>query len=522
MKRTDKQVDCKLVEFGCATARLAAVALLALAAPDGLAAGFVTSVKPYARALSPDYQVKPLLSVGDRVPHTSLAGRQFQMIGVPDGLGAYTVAGGGVAVYMNHEVAGTAQNEPVIGDPLYRGAFVSKFVLNGNAEVVSGEPAYNVIVDPAGNPLPPAQVGNATPVFVRFCSGTLAWLDAGFDRPIYLCGEENPAPTTFDGKGGLAVAIFDKTAYTLPQMGHFQHENLPVRPHPVPQTVLILMEDNAGPATQPYLAQLYMYVGQKDFTPGASPLARNGLVGGKFYVFVSTTTGMTNEATFQSGSIAGQWVELTGVASMDEGQLETASEAVGAFGFVKTEDGAWSKRDKNEFFFNSTGDTVNSAATGNHLGRTYRLNLNDDEVTGPCTLSVLYNADQALAAGFDIAINPDNIGVSKDYVMVCEDGTGFGRTVMANLGRDGEIWRYDLNNNYAATPVVRLNPPGRDNFPVGPGVWETSGIIDGEYLYGRNSWLFVVQAHPPTAAPAPNTTEDGQLLLLLPVSSSER
>ena len=88
MKRTDEQVDCKLVEFGCAAARLAAVALLALAAPGGLAAGFVTSVKPYARTLSPDYQVKPLLSVSDRVPHTSLAGRQFQMIGVPDGLGA--------------------------------------------------------------------------------------------------------------------------------------------------------------------------------------------------------------------------------------------------------------------------------------------------------------------------------------------------------------------------------------------------------------------------------------------------
>ena len=205
---------------------------------------------------------------------------------------------------------------------------------------------------------------------------------------------------------------------------------------------------------------------------------------------------------------------------MDEAQLETASEAVGAFGFVKTEDGAWSKRDKNEFFFNSTGDTLNSAATGNHLGRNYRLNLNDDEVTGPCTLTILYNTDQVLAAGFDISINPDNIGVSKDYVMVCEDGTGLGRTVLANLGRDGGIWRYDLNNNYEATRVVSLNPPGRDNLPVGPGVWETSGIIDGEYLYGRNSWLFVVQAHPPTTAPALNTTEDGQLLLLLPVSGN--
>ena len=88
---------------------------------------------------------------------------------------------------------------------------------------------------------------------------------------------------------------------------------------------------------------------------------------------------------------------------------------------------------------------------------------------------------------------------------------------MAAKGRNGLIWRYSLKDNFAATPVVSLSTPGRDGAPVGAGVWETSGIIDTEHLYGRNSWLFAVQAHPPTAAPAPGTVEDGQLLLLLPV-----
>ncbi len=517
MKRTDKTVDCRLVELGCIAARLASVALLALAAPDGLAAGFVTAVPPYAVSLSPQYRVVPIISAGDRVPHTSLPGRQFQMIGVPDGLGAYKIGCGRTVVFMNHEVAGTAISEPVVGGALYRGAFVSKFVLNANAEVLSGEPAYDVIVDPAGNRLPPARVDNTTPAFVRFCSGTMAWLDAGFDRPVYLCGEENPAPGTFDGNGGLALAIIDKKAYTLPHLGHFQHENIPVRPHPVPETVLVLMEDSQGPATQPYTSQLYLYVGEKDFTPGAGPLARNGLVGGKFYVFVSTTPGMANEAAFQSGTIAGQWVELTGVASMNEAQLEAASQAAGAFSMIKAEDGAWSKHDKNEFFFNTTGDTTSSTAPGNHLGRTYRLDLNEDDITGPCTLSILYNADLVVAAGFDIALTPDNLDVSKDYIMVCEDGTGFSRNVMTGMGRTGQIWRYDLKNNYAATPVVSVTTAGRDGLPVAAGVWETSGIIDATHLYGRNSWLFNVQAHPPTAAPALNTIEDGQLVLLLPV-----
>ena len=502
---------------GSTVGALVAMLLLVPSTEAGQSAGFTTSVKPYAVSISPEYVVKPIISAGDRVPLTSDGSKQFQMIGVPDGLGVYKIGGGGSVLVMNHEVSGAAVNEPIIGEAGYRGAFVSQFVLNADAEVLSGDVAYDVIVDPLGNELPPARLGNTTPAFVRLCSGTMAWLDAGFDRPIYICGEENPAPATFDGQGGLAIAIIDRKAYTLPHLGHFQHENAPVRPHPVPETVLILMEDNAGPAARPYQAQLYMYVGQKDFSAGAHPLARNGLIGGRFYVFVPTSPGMHTEADFQAGTISGEWIEITNVGSMTEAQLEVASEAVGAFGFVKTEDGAWSKHDKNEFFFNSTGDTINSPVPGNHLGRTYRLNLNDDDITGPCALTLLSNADQIVAAGGDAPLTPDNIEVSKDYIMVCEDGTGFSRTVMANKGRDGVIWRFDLRNDYAAMPVVSLASPGRDGVPVGAGVWETSGILDAEHLFGRNSWLFDVQAHPPTAAPAPNTTEDGQLLLLLPL-----
>ena len=66
----------------------------------------------------------------------------------------------------------------------------------------------------------------------------------------------------------------------------------------------------------------------------------------------------------------------------------------------------------------------------------------------------------------------------------------------------------------SATRIAELDPPGRDGVPVGPGVWETSGIIDASSLFIEEAWLFDVQAHSPTAAPAPNTVEDGQLLLM--------
>jgi hypothetical protein len=127
-----------------------------------------------------------------------------------------------------------------------------------------------------------------------------------------------------------------------------------------------------------------------------------------------------------------------------------------------------------------------------------------------------------LAAGGDIAVSPDNIAVSDDYIMICEDGTAPSRAVMAAKGRQGNIWRLDLRNNYRAELVAELAPSGIDGVRVGPGIWETSGIIDMSSLMGPDIWLFDVQAHPPTTAPGRNTVEDGQLLLMIrkPITSS--
>src|SRR5438045_5651257 len=137
-----------------------AAALVLLSAQAQQAPGFVTSVQPYAKSISADYIVVPLLSVGDRLPHTSDSSKQYQMIGVPDGLGAYKSGEGNSVLYMNHELAGANQSEPVIGEPLHRGAFVSKFILNAAGEVLSGERAYDVIVDPSGHQVPPATTHN--------------------------------------------------------------------------------------------------------------------------------------------------------------------------------------------------------------------------------------------------------------------------------------------------------------------------------------------------------------------------
>ena len=512
-----------------ARVRIAAAGFIAatLTLTAAQAADF-TETKAYVTAVSPDYVVQPLLSVGDRVPNTSAPGREYQMIGIPDGLGAYR-NGNETILFMNHELGNTVRSEPNVGGTLQRGAFISRFVLDQNAGVVSGEIAYDVVVDEEKKlRLPRPEVGNATPGFARFCSGSVSWREAGFDRPIYFAGEESNSPNTFDGKGGLNCAVFDRELHTLPKMGRFPWENALVRPDanyrprtpgsrapqaPNPTTVVMLMED--GPTTPDN--QLYMYVGQKDNSPDASVLSRNGLDTGKLYAFVSTTQGQTSELTFTSGSINGRWVEVPNAETLTDTQLEAASDAVDAFGFIRIEDGAWSKTDANTYYFVTTGN-----GPGNRLGRMYQVRFDPRNVLGPTRISMIYNGDAVDAAGGDIAFGPDNMDVSRDFAMINEDGHSDSRPKYAARGRDGSIWRLDLRT-FAAKRVAELNPPGTVVAPgqaappaVGPGVWETSGIIDASEFFGKDSWLTVVQAHPPSIAPAPNTVEDGQLLLMLP------
>ncbi len=503
---------------GLARLTLACCAVAAAHAAD------YTQVKPYAVPVTSDYAIQPILSVGDQVPNTSDRTKMYQMVGIPDGLGATKGRGNTTILYMNHELPFNVQSEPNVGGTLLRGALVSRFILDKDAHVVSGERAYNTVHDEeTGAVLPAPDASNTTPGFGRFCSGSLSYKEAGFDRPIFFANEESGPGQVFDPKGALVWAVFDKEIHSLVKHGRFGWENALVRPDAGEWTVVMGMED--GPATTDN--QLYMYVGKKNRARNASVLSRNGLDTGKLYTFVADAGSPASEIEFTSGSITGRWVELPDQTSRTGGQLEADADAVGAFGFIRIEDGAWSKRDKNTFYFVTTG-----SGTGNALGRSYVVNFDRNNILGTTKITHIYNGDTVAAAGGDIAFAPDNIDTSKDYLMVQEDGTAQSRPEYAKRAREGSIWRFDLKNNFAAKRIVELNPPGTfipEGFTappaIGAGVWETSGIIDTSDFFGRDSWLTVVQAHNPVVpsgtppvliAPVPNTVEDGQLLLILP------
>jgi Bacterial protein of unknown function (DUF839) len=506
---------------------VAATAALAVACTAAGTAHAVTAVKDYVEPVGDQYDIKALFSVDDRVPLLGGApGQQYRMIGIPDGLGAHPNGDGTSTLYMNHELGFTALSEPVVGGPKNRGAIVSQWILDEDGDPVAGKRAYDSIFAENTFVGPAPVVGNEAQMprqLARFCSGFLAGRKHGFDRPIYLTNEEANSPETFDGKGGLSVAIFDGELHTLPKLGRFSKENTVVQPGHGTRTVIFSLED--GPATLDN--QLYMYVGKKDRSAKASVLARNGLDNGTLYVFRALDPARNSERTFTSGSLTGEWVAIPNADDLTDAQLEAASDAVGAMTFVRPEDGAYNPTSPNEFFFVTTGSSSGADDGVNELGRLYSVRLHPGNPLEPAALTIVYNADAVVAAGGDIAISPDNIDASRKSLMINEDGTTESRLVMAAKGRDGSVWRFDLVKGpvgavgvdaSTATRVAQLDPPGRDGIPVGPGVWETSGIIDTSRMFGADTWLSDVQAHPPTTAPGGTTVtvEDGQLFLMTP------
>ena len=506
------------------------VAAFAVVVSATIAGAAIQNVKRYTVELpGSGYETKRLISVGDTVPLTGNPAKQYQMVGIPDGTGAHKNRNGTRTIFVNHELPVSptvATSQPIIGDPLNRGAIASKFIVDRRGNILSGDRAYDSVYDeslPNPTSQPPADASNTTRPFSRFCSATLVGPPEGFDRWIYMPNEEEGTESnTFDGKGGIAVAIFDNELHTLPKMGRFSWENTVPQPNKGSRTVVMGLED--GPfAVDPTVenSQVYMYVGKKEKGRGASVLNKNGLDNGSLFVLAPVNPAQRLEPSFgdESGSIAVKWVLVPNADSTTETQLEAASDAAGAINFARPEDGAFNKRNKNQFFFVTTG----GLAGGNELGRLYSLNIDRKDPTKQGTLRVVYEADEVIAAGGDTAISPDNIDTSRDYLMINEDGTIESRLVMTAKGRDGSIWRFKITGGSvgvkasSAKRVAELDPPGQlGGGVVLAGIWETSGITDTSHLFGRGSWIFDVQAHPPTIAPGVNTWEDGQLLLLSP------
>ena len=115
-------------------------------------------------------------------------------------------------------------------------------------------------------------------------------------------------------------------------------------------------------------------------------------------------------------------------------------------------------------------------------GRLYTLRV-DPANPRNATLEVVLDGD----AGDDL-VNPDNLGINETTLVIQEDrnktSSGYAR-----------VHTYDLGTG-TLTAVARLDPSQHAiDVGGGPGVWESSGVVDVSDFYGDGYWLLDVQAH---------------------------
>lgn len=449
----------------------------------------------YLKSLSPTVAIIPLMTAGEARPRTSNPSQKFRLIGVPDGLGLEKT-NGGYRLWVNHELRKNDTSQPVAGEPLQKGAFVSLWTLSPEGRFVSGDFA-------ASTYLLNGQLWNGTPTL--FSSSSLSGPEVGFDRPVYLTGEESNGADSGDGLGGLGFAFAEGRAYALPGLGRYRKENLMVVPGTGIKTVLFGLEDSR----QSLHSELYLYIGQKNLS-SSDPLERNGLAGGKLYVFGSETGGKGDETKFRKTDppVLGRWVPIDAPAKGErtDAELDAKAGESGAFRFDRIEDGTYDRLKNGVFYFVTTGGDI----AENLRGRLYRLTFNpNDPLKGPTLLEILIEGDSR-----DGIVNPDSIDMNASGEMaILEDFTAVNAPLMLN--RNPSVWLYRPDSD--AKPVRIAEVENK--------LWESSGVIDASPLFGPGSWLLDVQAHTIDSREASQKmgiegdaqlVEGGQILLLKP------
>jgi hypothetical protein len=425
-------------------------------ASAGPSPAVVTQARPFLVPLADGVIVQPVLTTGDVVG-------DYQMSGVPDGIGWYESSPGVLEVFLNHELSPD-------WDP--SGARVSHLTMNLAGEVTAGE----YVVD-------------GTEGYEWFCSSTLEFIDG---TPWYLTGEEGKHSL----RKGITIAIDATTGavHETPWFGHFGHENV-VPFEGLDKAAIGLSEDGFSEFSQLFVYQSETFAGALDGTEGS------------LRVFVPdepVKDGDPSGDDIDKGeTVSGHFERIGGAEEMVPLKLEKTVQAMGAWDFNRIEDMIDDPNDLGTVYFAETG-RANQEVTH---GRIYRLQV-DPAHPRHATLEVLLDA----ADGDDI-FSPDNLGISESALMIQEDRnwkkSGFNR-----------ILAYDLATG-SLTPVARTDPKQKIVDDRGPGAWESSGIVDASAAFGPGWWLLNVQAHytnmrVPDQSLEPDSAkgEGGQLILL--------
>jgi hypothetical protein len=462
------------------------------------ATGPSSSQSPYVVGVDAAISTVSLLTVGDETSD----GTGWQMVGIPDGLGAFDNGDGTFTVLMNHELGAT---EGVVRDHGFAGAFVSKLVIDKTTlEVLSGEDLIQHAF--AYNPA----TGNYEPLAAaigRLCSADLPAETAFFNPEtglgynggrIFMSGEEV-------GNEGRAFAHFVNgdeagNSYELAWLGNMSYENHLANPYTGDETVVALTDDtgninSAGNTIATGNGEVYFYFGDKKSTGDA--LTDTGLTGGNLYALKVSelpVEGSTNATPLGAdGESKFNLVNLGDVSGLSGAQIQTLSDAAGATKFLRPEDGAWDTVSTNRFYFVTTGNISSPDAPSRLWAVDFNGVPSEAGLSGPIDGTVRLLVEGSAADGNEMF---DNITVTKDGKVILQEDVG-------NNARLGKIWEYDPATD-TLTVLAQHDPDRFDPAaPVGGEPFltadeESSGIIDVTDILGsagQNVFLFDVQSH---------------------------
>ncbi len=492
--------------------------------------------------------------------------------GIMDGIGAFELDADTVRVYVNHELpSGNGYAYELANGTELVGSRISFFDIDKTTmSIVDGGLAYETVYDANGDIITDNSftIGSADQAgFERFCSGSLFeansfGADRGLTENIYFAGEETGGE--FSGVAGAEWALDVDTGelWALPAFGRGAWENVTELDTGSTTHVAFILADDTSPFDADgdgmnESAPLYLYVGEKDTSPDANFVERNGLSDGQLFVWVPDD-GNNDPESFsgQGTSSAGSWVEIDNSQNLamasDDGStgfdqygyptqsnLWTQAEAVGSFEFSRPEDVATNPDDGSEFVLASTGrqSDFNGADL---VGEVYTMDVEFDFTGGTFngasgSLNILYDGDSDAAQTLR---SPDNLDWADDGLIYVQEDRAVGGIFGEGAVNPNDAGIVTLDPDAADADPVRIfnvdrsavSPDGAvDEAPTDVGNWESSGILDVSTLFGREPgtlFLSDIQAHSlddqdrfSVDGPAARLTDDdlvegGQLLFL--------
>ncbi|HEX2359666.1 MAG TPA: alkaline phosphatase PhoX [Solirubrobacterales bacterium] len=501
---------------------IAAVAAVATAIAASTDVGPNSGTEPYVVPVAKGVKITSLLTVSD----DEAASNDYEMAGIPDGLGALKEGKRDFRLFMNHEIPA---NMGVVRRHGEKGAFVADLTIDRKSfEVEAGEDLvdpgvrfwnypeakYQTAPSPAGdNPrVPEDPVDPAKDDFVaqlaafgRWCSSSVTEpgqlynekTGRGYKGQIYLGNEEI-------GNEGRSFGVTTSgQAQQLPRLGLFSWENTLAGLNKGDTTYTMGQEDAAG-------GQLWVYMGQKQSKGSAFDKA--GLTNGLDFVVDLDNEAVATDAGFRSSYGKNNPARFDlgpeeEVSWDQKGDAQNAEAAAEGLTLNRIEDGAFDPRHPEDFYFVTTEGSPGTVPGTNPPvsrdgGGVWRLSY--DDVERPWkggTLTLLLDGTEA-----PFLNKPDNVGMDrKGHLMIQEDP--------GNNAQLARIVAYDVDTGERGV-VAEF-----DEFQFGPGApgfitqdEESSGIIDASKVIGKGWFLFDAQVHKTN--PDPAAVEYGQLLAM--------